>query len=207
MSLIAKSNGNTIPVMEEGTYQAVATGIIDVGLQYSEKYQKSSPKLMIMWTFPTEKITVNEEEVYRIQSKEYTNSLGEQSNLRRDLQSWRGKQFTEDELRGFDLTNILDVPCLMQIIHKEKNGNKYTEISSIMALPKNMPKADASKLNYYIFNFDDKETWNNFYNIPEWIQKKIQNATNFESSGLKAYVEANEIDSNNNDEISDDLPF
>lgn len=211
MSLTVKSNGNGIPVMEEGTYQAICTGIIDIGLQYSEKYKKANPKVMIMWSFPSEKILVNEEEVVRIQSKEYTSSLGEQSNLRRDLSAWRGKQFTDEELQGFVLTNILNVPCLMQIIHKERNGNKYAEISSIMALPKTMEKADASNLNHIIFDFDDKETWGNFFNIPEWIQNKIKSANNYESSGLKAYIETNDIKSeyatNSDYDTKDDLPF
>lgn len=208
MSLTVKSNGSGIPPMEEGTYQAICIGVIDIGLQYSEKYKKASPKVMIIWAFPTEKILVNEEEIPRIQSKEYTSSLGEQSNLRRDLSAWRGKQFTEEELQGFVLTNILNVPCLMQIIHKEKNGNKYAEISSIMALPKTMEKVETNNLNHIIFDFDEKSTWTAFFNIPEWIQNKIKNANNYESSGLKAYIEANETESiNDEDTISDDLPF
>lgn len=211
MSLIAKSSGERIPVMEEGTYQAVCSGIIDIGLQKSEKYQKTSPKVMITWSFPGEEIEVNNEKKLRIISKEYTNSLGEQSNLTRDLQAWRGKNFTEEELNGFNLINVLNAPCLLQIIHKERNGNKYADICSIMALPKGMEKLDTSKVEQHIiFDFDSKETWENFYQIPEWIQNKIKNATNYESSGLKKFVELSEIDrteNKNDDEDTDELPF
>jgi len=41
-------------------------------------------------------------------SKRYTMSLGEQSTLRKDLESWRGKKFTPEELQGFDLNACID---------------------------------------------------------------------------------------------------
>ena len=211
MSLTAKNTGDSIPPMEEGTYQAVCTGLIDIGLQKSEKFDKISQKVMIMWSFPSEIIKINDEEKPRIISREYTSSLGDKSNLRKDLQAWRGKVFTEEELKGFDLLNILNVHCLIQIIHKEKNGNKYPEIASIMALPKDMKKADTSCIEQHlVFDFDNKETWVNYFQIPEWIQNKIKNATNYESSGLKEYIDANVEMENSEKEKKDDgndLPF
>lgn len=211
MSLIAKSTGERIPVMEEGTYQAICTGIIDIGLQRSERFDKTSSKIIIMWSFPTEKITVGGEEKVRVISKEYTNNLGEKSNLTKDLQAWRGKNFTEDELKGFNLLNVLSASCLMQMIHKEKNGNKYAEIASIMALPKGIEKVGVGNIEQQIvFDLDEKDTWGSFFNIPEWIQNKIKNATNYESSGLKAYIEASDIkqeEGSSDDETNDDLPF
>ena len=213
MSLIAKSSGEKIPPIGEGTYQAICTVIIDLGLQRSEKFEKTYPKIMIMWSFPTETITVKEEELPRVISKEYTNSLGEKSNLTRDLQAWRGKNFTQEELSGFNLINVLNIPCLMQIIYDERNGNIYPKISSIMALPKDMQKSE-KELQNIVFDFDTKETWNNYHNIPIWIQNKIKTATNYETSGLKEFVEKyeNMVKENNdsNDGViapDDDLPF
>ena len=205
MSLMAKSTGERIPIMKEGTYQAVCTGIIDVGLQRSEKFNKTNQKIIIIWSFPEEKIKVKDEERVRVISKEYTNNLGEKSNLTKDLQAWRGKEFTEEELQGFNLIKILNTDCLMQIIHKEKNGNKYIEIASIMALPKTMEKADTSKISNLIFDFDERETWSTYISLPEWIQNKIRNADNYESSGLKEYIEQNSIEKDEEEE--DKLPF
>ena len=51
--------------------------------------------------------------------KEYTLSLSSKSNLYKDLVSWRGKPFTEEELEGFDLSKLLGKPCQIQIIHKQ----------------------------------------------------------------------------------------
>ncbi|WP_210238339.1 hypothetical protein, partial [Mesorhizobium sp. M2E.F.Ca.ET.209.01.1.1] len=42
-----------------------------------------------------------------------TLSLNERANLRRLLEGWRGRPFTEDELKGFDIVNLLGKPCLL----------------------------------------------------------------------------------------------
>ena len=69
----------------------------------------------------------------------YTLSLHEKSNLRKDLESWRGKTFTEEELKGFDLERLINVPALVNVIHvKSNDGKTRSRLSSIMGLPKAM---------------------------------------------------------------------
>ena len=48
----------------------------------------------------------------------YTLGLGEQANLRAILKGWRGKSFTEQELKGFDISALLGKACLLDITHK-----------------------------------------------------------------------------------------
>jgi hypothetical protein len=68
----------------------------------------------------------------------FTLSLHENSALRPFLENWRGKKFTEDELRGFDLMNLLHAPAFLQVDHTHKNGKTYADIVSVMRLPKAM---------------------------------------------------------------------
>jgi len=70
----------------------------------------------------------------------YTLSLHEKANLRKDLESWRGRPFSEEELKGFDLERLIGVPALVNVIHvKSKNDGKVrARLSSIMGLPKGM---------------------------------------------------------------------
>src|SRR5208337_1405024 len=70
--------------------------------------------------------------------KRYTLSLHEKAALRKDLESWRGRTFTEEELKGFDVENVLDVPCLLNVIHNGTSGTVYANVSGIMKLPKSM---------------------------------------------------------------------
>lgn len=213
MSLIAKSEGNmSIEKLEAGVYTAISSGIIDLGIQRSEKFNNSTRKFRLVWDILGEEIEINGEKMPRTMSKEYSLSLGEKSNLRKDLQAWRGKAFTEEELSGFNLVDILNVGCQLQILNEEKNGKTYNNIAGIMSLPKgsSIEKLDKTM----IFDIETVETWGEWSNIPKWIQDTIKKAENYESTGLKKYVEEFESTQKtveeNNDVIKaedDDLLF
>jgi hypothetical protein len=70
--------------------------------------------------------------------RRYTCSLHEKATLRRDLESWRGRAFTDKELEAFDLESLLSVGCLINVIHESRNGSTYANVASVMRLPKGM---------------------------------------------------------------------
>lgn len=214
MSMIAKDSGNiSIEKLENGVYTAISSMIIDLGLQVSEKFDKTQRKMMILWNVLGEEVEINGEKQPRVISKEYGFSLGEKSNLRKDLQAWRGKSFTDDELHGFNILNILNKPCQLQIILEEKNGKKYNNIASIMALPKGTTVEPLTTANH--FDIEEIATWKNWSEIPTWIQDKIKKAQNFQSSGLDKFVKEYEetikkdtkTESTEPTAPMDDLPF
>lgn len=193
MSIIARDEkGTNIPTLGTGVYMGTCYGLVDLGIQYNEKFDKSQAKVQVIWKIAGEKVTIGDEELDRTISKEYSLSLNEKSNLTKDLEAWRGKKFSDEELQGFDLINIMNKSCQISIIETEKNNKKYNEISAIMALAKTMePQVLVETL---LFDFSDNATWNRFKDVPKWIQEKIKKAENYESSGLKAYVEDNKLD-------------
>jgi hypothetical protein len=72
-------------------------------------------------------------------NKEYTLSLGEKANLRKDLESWRGVKFTPDELKGFDIEVLVGKGCMLSILHGEsKKGKVYPKIGGISKLMKGL---------------------------------------------------------------------
>lgn len=119
----------------QGTHIARCFKIIDLGTQHNETYDNDARKMMICWELPTELIPDGElkGQPFAITGW-YTRSLGEKSNLRRDLEAWRGKKFTEEELEGFDIDVVLGQACFINVVHSE--DGKYANISSIMKLPK-----------------------------------------------------------------------
>jgi hypothetical protein len=73
---------------------------------------------------------------YRVQ-KRYTLSLHEKAALRKDLESWRGKPFREEQLTdGFDVEKLLSVGCFLNVIHEARDKTTYANVSAIMPLPK-----------------------------------------------------------------------
>ena len=188
MEFIAKSEGKTsIPKLENGVYTALSSMLIDLGGQKSILDSNVRRKFMMVWNIVGEFIEVNNEQLPRVMSKEYTLSLNEKSNLRKDLQAWRGQAFTEDELQGFDLLTVMNKPCQLQIINEEKNGKTYNNISAIMAMPKGMKVEPLEETTVFITN--NPETWTNWEKIPKWIKEKVKKMEGYEDSDLKKYVD------------------
>ena len=186
MSLIVKENENVgFEIIPEGTFIATCVGLYDIGAQYSERYDKSTEKIVIAWELPEVTYENGAGEVLpRIISNTYTSSLGEKANLRRDLEAWRGRAFTKEELAGFDLRNILGKPCMVQVVHS-KNGEKtYANIKAIMKMHASMPVPEiASEL--LCFDLDDEGWEMQMEKLPEWIQNKVKESMTYkEKMGL-----------------------
>jgi hypothetical protein len=139
MSLIAKdSGGGEFELAPEGTFIARAFKIVDLGTQTFEAKgagdKKDSHKLLISWEILDDDAGRQDNGEPFVVSKRYTLSLHEKSSLRADLQAWRGKAFSSQELQGFDLKNVLGQYCQIQVIH-DKNGDKtYANVTAIMNL-------------------------------------------------------------------------
>jgi len=192
MSLIInEGSSTTIPLLAEDTYPAVCNMLIDLGDQYSEKFDKTSRQILICWEIPSEKLDNGEP---RRLSKTYTASLNSKGNLRRDLIAWRGRDFTVEELKAFDLKNIVGAPCMLQVIHRVgQDGTKRAVIGGIMKLPKGMP-VPALTNGYTIYDLDADDAVDKLDDLPEWVQERIKGSETWkhmtEIQDEKAYAAA-----------------
>lgn len=214
MSMIAKENGGTsIPNLADGVYTAISSMLIDLGVQRNEKFDKDQRKFILIWNVVGETVKIGDLELPRTINKEYGFSLNEKSNLRKDLESWRGQAFTEEELRGFYLSNILNKGCQLQIINKESNGKQYNNIAGIMALAKGMQVEQLDET--IVFDMEEQESWNNYHKVPGWIKEKIKKAINLAETGFDKYIADYEKEHGEEEipsydkviESDDDLPF
>lgn len=168
---IAKE-GSTFTPIPPGTHQARCFAVIDIGTQHSEMYADTY-KVIVMWETPHERVTIDKEERPMTIQKEYSLSLGKKSNLRKHLETWRGKPFSKEELEGFEVANVIGAPCLLSVVHKQSaNGNTYANIEAVSAVPKGM---EIVPLFHKTAKYDLIDGDNEVYKaLPEWIQKKIQ---------------------------------
>lgn len=139
MSFIVKAGEvSSFKPVPPGSHLARCYRIVDLGTQetnYQGKvnYQR---KLMIQWEVHGadengEALVTKAGEPMTI-SKNYTVSLGEKARLRKDLISWRGKPFTPEELKGFELKNLLGVWCMLGVIETPGNDGKvYSNVDTI----------------------------------------------------------------------------
>lgn len=178
MSLyVSENSGSNFEPIEPGTYSAVCYGIVDIGDQYNETYAKYSPKIVILWELPEEKIIIDEKPVSRTISKVYTCSLNEKAALRRDLAAWRGRDFTPEELKRFYLGNILGAPCMLNIIQRESNGKQYTAIGAIMKLPKGMQTPEGT-LEHITFDLETGPL-ESLDELPKWITERAKQSRTY----------------------------
>lgn len=176
-----------------GTHIARCIRVIDLGTHENNYFGKISMKheLFVMWEIPHEmktytvkdKQTGNEREVTEpfTVSKFWTASLAETSNTRKDLVSWRGRDFTEEELRGFDIKTILGVPCMLNVIHKQKEGSTKVNarVSNVNQMPKGLECPPAvHELVYFSLHPDryDEATLNK---LSDGLQGKIKTSEEY----------------------------
>lgn len=194
MSLNVNAGNNSNKPFEQippGSYAARCYQIIDLGHQTVvwEGQAKVVAKVRITWEL-SEKMA--DGRPFSI-SQEYSASIGPKANLRKDLEAWRGRPFTTEELGNFSLENVLGAPCLLGVVHKpSKDGSKsFAIVNSIMALPKGMPCEELHNpaVKFDINNFN-KEV---FESLPEFIRTKILMSKEMEDKDIKE-VEQPSID-------------
>lgn len=178
MSLKATDKGGAeFALTPEGTYTARCYKIIDLGTQTSTGMfgTKEQHKVMVSWELLDDEIKMDDGRPFSV-TQWYTVSLHEKSKLRADLEAWRGKKFTKEELEGFDLQNVLGSYCMLQVVHDETG--KYANVNSIMAFKGVKPKPVNGNV---IFDIDepDMDVYNSFsdnmkakiMSAPEWQKK------------------------------------
>ena len=188
-------NKSNIPPLKSGSYLAVCYGIVDLGEQYNEMYGNSSRKVLIMWELPTEKIMYDNKPSSRVISKTYTNSLSEKAVLRKDLMSWRGEDFTPEELKCYDLTEMLNQPCMLSVVQSTRNGKTYSNVAGVMSIPNGM-SAPARTLDEIMFDLD-RDDLSALDDMPSWIAERIKQSVTY-----KERI-AGEADKDGDEEVSE----
>lgn len=189
MSLISKTEGSEgFKLVPEGTHLARCYLMVDVGLQ--ETVYGDKEKVVLGWEIP--EVQMDDGRPMIIYST-YTNSMHEKSNLRRDIENWRGKKLTDDESRAFDLRNVLGHPCQLSIVHNENNSRTYANVAAVTGIPKGLPVAEAIN-DVICFDLDAGD---DVSILPEWLQRKVSDR---KSPATAEFVEAVE-------EFNDDIPF
>lgn len=184
MSLIASDKGGDFELTPEDTYTARCYRIIGLGTQESNNpAYKPAFKVMISWEFigvedPRMKEGKNKGKPFSMHQK-YNLNLGEKATLRAHLEGWHGKRFTKEELKGFDLTNVLNTFCTIQVVHDETG--KYANINSIMSykgikpLPVNADVLfDIDRPDMDVFNSLSDSLKGTIMQAPEWVGEKAK---------------------------------
>ena len=215
MGLIAKESGGggTFTPVPPGMYLARCYRIVDLGTQKSEHLGqvKNLKKFMLQFEVHGEDDAGNalvtaKGEPLSI-SKNFTLSLAEKATLRKDLETWRGRPFTEDERAGFQLENLLGVWAMISVIKAMgKDGKDYTNIANINSVPKamkaNLPEGHNKCAGFYI----DKPNMELFETFSDNLQAKIAKSPEWQARTSQQYAQEQNA-SSGFDDMDSDMPF
>lgn len=175
------SNGGDFQRPDPGTYLARCIKIIDIGTQYGE-YQgtpNARRQVVIVWELPTETIPTGDYagEPFTV-SKFYTLSLNEKATLRHDLENWRTRAFTPEELQGFEMGKVLGVPCMVTLTPTESGKIK---VSGVTAPPKGtkVPKQVNASV---MFSLEPEEFDADVYEgLSDWFKDTIAKTPEYQT--------------------------
>lgn len=186
MGFIAKDTGG------DGNFKRVPAGVfigrcyslIDLGTQTETGAYgtKDLHKIRISWELFGDDdegnpltIVVDGKEMPLTISKKYTVSLHEKANLRKELSAWRGKDFTEEEAKAFDVSKLVGAYCMINVVTSETNGKIYSNVGGITPLPGALKNAKPAPVHENVlFNLDepDMAVFATFYDqLKETIKK------------------------------------
>jgi len=134
MSQLVVSGKAPIYVVPAGVYDAACVEIIDLGMVEDKVYNKISHKIRVVFELDHK---VPDKDMNARISKKFNLSIakykgGMQTSLRKFLTDWRGKDFTLEEEKGFDLSVLLGRRCTLVVSNTEKDGSVMFEISSVV---------------------------------------------------------------------------
>lgn len=181
--IVSDTGGSDFKRVPPGVHIGRCYRIIDLGTQ-EEEYQgevKLMQKLAVYWELHGEDeqgqplLMDNGEPMVIWQ--EYTKSLGQKAKLRAVLESWRGKPFTDAELKGFDVSKLLGAYCMVNVTHKVSgSGKTYAQVSSVTPMPAALKNSKpAPVLENQIFDIDNPDE-RLFVTLHEKLQEKINNS-------------------------------
>lgn len=140
MAIIAAAGSSFTPC-PPGVHQAVCVDVIDHGnVEVSWQGQtKVQHKISIVWQVEE---LMEDHKPYQVR-KRYTLTLSDKGNLRKDLESWRGRAFTAEELRGFDVERLIGINCLLNVTHNTNGDKTYANVTAVMPVKRGMPPLSA----------------------------------------------------------------
>jgi hypothetical protein len=236
LTISGESGGGDFPKLEPGIYHGTCYSIIDLGESDQEYKGVVSKKKRVHLGFEiTEAVDPSNNTVMMEDGrpfgafKTYTASLFEAATLRKDLESWRGKSFTEEELAGFDMDNLIGCTAKIEIGLTKKSDFGEGGNPKILALRE--PKEGVQKVETHndivLFDIDvycaeftgnsseeSKAMCDVFESLNDWHKRDIEASyqwmaaqQKFEDTPVEKLVEETVEETENTDDFDDKIPF
>lgn len=178
-----------LPPVEPGPYIAVCVHSIDLGEQlceYKDKGKSYNNQVQLVFELIGETVEIDGKPEPRTLSRTFNFARGRNGGLRKFVQTWLGKTFSDEAFAEFDTNDLVGMPAQLSVILNE--SGEYANIDTIMQLPKGMP---APKATLPLIRFD-MEPWDDaaFEQLPDRAKERIKKSTQYQ----KLHVPTDSVD-------------
>jgi len=190
MSLTISENQGSFEELAEGKHNAVCYRIIDIGTHMELKFGSTTEyekKHTVIFFWETLDAKMEDGRPFGV-NKWYKLSLHEKSTLYRDLDTWKGG-ITNEELAGLDLTKLLGVNCVLNIVNSDKGKPKVKAVHRLDdSVVPTVNEAFTFDIDTYV-SADNKEEMKKVSMMPEFFVDKIESSIEVEAWSQKNSTE------------------
>lgn len=181
MALKISAEKTDFEVLSAGEHTGVCYKIIDAGTR-EETWKDNPPKkrksIFVTWEVPLQPLA--DGRPFSI-GKKYTASLNENATLYKDLVTWRGRPFSNDDLQGFDVSKMIGAPAMLHVEHNDEGRARIKAIfkPDDFKITETINPTVIFDLDIYCNEFngnsdaESKKMVDVFDTIPEWQQGLI----------------------------------
>ena len=185
MKLPKPADGGNYDPCPPGNHLAICYSVVDMGTQSAEfsGETKVQRKIRISWEISQERM--GDGRPFSL-SRTYTLSGHEKSTLRKHLDSWRGRRFSEEDFEKFDIKALIGKGCMLNVVHNESGDKIYANVDAVAALPKGMAVSEPENDVLYFSLDPDEFSMDTFAKLHEKTQEKIQASPEWAALATKA---------------------
>ncbi len=151
-NIVAKASESRYKPHPEGTYTARCVDVIDLG-EKRDDWQgttKILPKVALV--FQSGKKNPETGEAFEV-SVEFTVSMSDRASLRKFLETWRGKPYTDEQARaGVPIGKLAGQPAMITVGHKTSGtGRTYAKLLAAVPMPEGVaaPELEYQRSEYW----------------------------------------------------------
>ena len=146
----ATDKGGGFAPHPEGQFPMVCVDVVDLGVnveQFGDQEPREAHKVALVFASGA----THETGELILVTTEMTLSMNEKANLRKFLQAWRGKSYSEEQAKaGVPLHKLAGQAALVSIEHvTTRKGRQFAKLATIAPLPKAMPAPNGTSLSGY----------------------------------------------------------
>lgn len=185
VSIVPKDKPSQQPV-PAGLHPFVLYAVYDVGTVPSKGGFDAKRKVVFAFELPEQPPLEFKEDdgsvtrKARAVSKTFGLSFHQKATLRIQLEAWRGKPFTDDEAKNFQLEKLIGANGQLQIMHTSKDGKTYANVHALLPAAKGQKYKPTIPTTVFSVEALEQPDELGSCLVPDWIKKMVESSEEYE---------------------------